>query len=155
MRDQIVPGDLFLYKETLRRLRPRSGVGQILGRHDDDEIVFIRLFDASGGELRGFIEFMPMTVSAYKASAPRVVKRLDLPSDWQAHRDEWIGEWRSGRAGVFSIPLHEVTRKTLETVDYFREFDSEDQALIELAFPKRSTSGAFDTIAAYVRTIGK
>ena len=115
-------------------------------------IVFVRLFDVRGDELRTFVGFLPLTLDAYKASQAEVVKRLDIPTDWPLLREEWRAAWSKGEAGVFSRPLDEVTRDTLDAVDHFRDIPPGESAVIELAYPKRSQSGNFDTIAAVVRT---
>ena len=127
-------------------MRPRSGAGQVLGGEDNHDVLFVRIFDVSGEELKPVIEFLPVEVKAYEASHVEVVKRLPLPDGWEGLRDQWRTKWRAGEAGVFSQPLREVTHDTLETVDYLR-----DGGVIELAFPKRSASGRFDTIEAVVR----
>lgn len=146
MLTQIVPGQLFMYQEKSRLFRRRSGAGQILGGEDAHDILFVRIFDVRGDELKPFIAFLPIAVKAYEASQVKVVKWLPLPDDWGSLCDEWRTKWRAGEAGAFSRPLREVTRDTLETVDYLRE-----GGVIELAFPKRSASGQFDAIEAFVR----
>jgi hypothetical protein len=67
---------------------------------------------------------------------------------------EWAEQWRAGDAGVFSVPIREVTEKTLETVDHLRHFSPDAGAFIQLAYPKCSPSGVFDTIVAHVQTTG-
>jgi hypothetical protein len=147
MREQIVPGQMFTYREKSRIFRRRSGAGQVLGGEDGYNILFVRIFDVSGDDLKPFIGLLPLTLGAYEASRIEIVKRLPLPDDWERLRDEWRTKWRAGEAGAFTRPLREVTRDTLETVDHLR-----DGGVIELAFPKRSASGEFDTIQAFVRS---
>jgi hypothetical protein len=146
MAAQIVSGQIFMYREKSRFLRRRSGAGQVLGGEDAHNILFVRIFDVSGDELKPFVGFVPITVEAYEASQVKVIKWLPVPDDWESLRDEWRTKWRAGEAGAFSQPLREVTQDTLETVDYLRE-----GGVIELAFPKRSASGQFDAIEAFVR----
>jgi hypothetical protein len=143
--DVIVPGQLFTYQERSRFLRRRSGAGQVLGSENGHDIVFVRIFDTSGDTLTPIIGFLPISTRAFAASRIEMVKRVPLPDDWEALRDEWRSEWRAGEAGVFSRPLREVTRDTLATVHDLRE-----GGVIELAFPKRSASGEFDAIKAFV-----
>lgn len=147
-----VVGDVFMYRGRTRFLRRQAGAGQILDVDEANQILFVRLFDASGDELRPFIEFVPITREAFISSEPRVVKRLDLPTGWTSLRAEWQEKWKTDEAGVFSIPLSEVSQNTLDTVDHLRDFDPADRAFVELAYPKRSGTGEFDTIAAFVQT---
>jgi hypothetical protein len=146
MSDSIVEGQMFTYRETSRFLRRQSGAGQVLGREPGYDILFVRIFKIAGEQLLPFIGFLPITGDAYQRSGIDVVKRLPLPDDWQSLRDEWRMKWQAGDAGAFSQPLRDVTRDALETVDHLR-----DGGLIELAFPRRSASGKFDTIEAFVR----
>ena len=146
MKQEIVAGHLFTYSEKRRFLRRQLGAGQVLGTEDGYDIVFVRIFDVSGDALTPIIGFVPLTIAAFDASEAQVVKWLSLPDDWETLRNEWRTMWRSGEAGVFSLPLREITRDTFETVDQLS-----DGSVIDLAFPKRSESGRFDTISAYVR----
>lgn len=140
-----IPGQLFTYRGKRRLLRRQSGAGQVLGREPAHDIVFVRIFDVSGDVLTPLIGFLPVTSAAYTASKVSIVEQIPLPDGWEALRDEWRAEWRAGEAGVFSLPLHEITADSLETVDYLK-----DGGVIELAFPRRSASGRFDKIVAYV-----
>lgn len=146
MSDSIIPGQLFTYRGKRRLLRHQSGAGQVLGGEADHNILFVRIFDVSGADLTALIGLLPITVAAYERSGIRLVKWLPLPDDWEALRDEWRIRWRSGEAGVFAEPLRDATEDTLETVDHLPR-----GGVIELAFPKRSASGRFDTIQAFVR----
>jgi len=150
----ISAGDMITYRGRWRFFARRVGVAQVLGFDADRGIVFIRVFDASGEELRTLIEFLPITHQAFRSSAPTAVKRMPLPSSWETLLHEWDAQWRGGDAGVFSIPIQEVTEKTLETVDHLRHFPPDAAAFIQLAYPKRSPNGAFDTIVAQVQTGG-
>jgi len=152
MREEPDPGDVFTYEARRRWFRRRVGAAQILGHHDAEGIVCLRVLDVTGNELNTLIEFMPITVSAFRASKPGVVKRLELPVGWESRRDEWVAEWKAGRAGVFSIPIGEAVQKILETVDYFVALSRGEHVSIELAFPQRSSSNQFDAIKAFVRT---
>jgi hypothetical protein len=145
-------GDMITYRGRRRFLARRVGAAQVLGFDARRPIVFVRVFDASGDELRPFIEFLPITQQAFLASAPKAVRRMPLPAGWEALLDEWDQQWRAGAAGAFSVPLLEVTEKTLETVDHLRHFSPDAGAFIQLAYPKRSSSGLFDSIVAHVQT---
>jgi hypothetical protein len=151
----MIPGSVFTYRRSGSFLRSRSGGGQVLGLDERSGVVFARLFDVGGQELRPFIEFLPMLARAFRASKPRMVRSLALPQGWAALNDEWEAKWRAGDAGIFSIPLGEIAERALQTVEGFRAFEAEEHAFIELAYPTRSQpSGAFDTIAAFVKTGG-
>ena len=146
MRESIVPGQLFTYRGKWRLLRRQRGAGQVLGWEPDHDILFIRVFDVSGEDQAPLIGFLPITVSAYEQSGIQMIKWLPVPDDWEDLCGEWRDRWRNGEAGVFAEPLRQATEDTLQTVDYLRR-----GGVIELAFPKRSSSGVFDTIEAIVR----
>lgn len=148
----VVSGQMFLYREKSRLWRAQSGAGQILGEGDSGGVIFVRIFDVSGDELRTLIGFLPLIRSAYEGSRPEIVKRLDLPEGWETLRSEWEAKRRIGEAGVFSGSLREVTENVLETVNHLRDVSGTETAVIDLAYPKKSASGRYDTIAAFVRT---
>lgn len=148
----VIPGQVFLYREKRRFFRARSGAGQVLGEGENGGVVFVRVFDVSGDELRTRIGFIPLTRRAFDSSQPEVVKRLDLPEGWEALLREWEAERVIGQAGIFTGRLSEVTAKVLETVNYLRDVAEGSSAVIDLAYPKKSASGTFDTIAAIVRS---
>jgi hypothetical protein len=143
---------MFVYRENSRLWRPQSGAGQVLGEDGTGSVVFVRVFDVSGDELRTLIGFIPLLRSAYEGSQPEIIKRLDLPEEWEALRSEWETKRRMGEAGVFSGPLREVTENVLKTVNHRRDVSDGNTAVIDLAYPKKSASGRYDTIAAFVRT---
>jgi hypothetical protein len=146
MADPIVPGQLFTYRGKRRLLRRQLGAGQILGGEANHNILFVRIFDVSGEDLTTLIGVLPITTEAFERSNIKLVKWLPLPNDWEGLRDQWRVRWRDGEAAAFSEPLRDATEDTLETVNYLR-----GGGVIELAFPKRSQSGRFDTIEAFVR----
>jgi hypothetical protein len=148
----VIPGQMFVYRENSRLWRAQSGAGQVLGEDDTGSVVFVRVFNVSGDELRTLIGFIPLLRSAYEGSQPEIIKRLDLPEGWEALRSEWAAKRRIGEAGVFSGSLREVTGKVLETVNHLREVSDTKAVVIDLAYPTKSASGRYDTIAAFVRT---
>lgn len=143
--EHIVAGQLFTYEHGRRFLRRQLGAGQVLGREDLHEIVFVRIFDVSSSELRPIIGFLPVAVDAFRRSRITAVKHALLPDDWETHRDEWRVKWRAGEAGVFADPLGKILQLVSRTVS-----DIDAESVIELAFPKQQ-AGRFDSIAAYVR----
>jgi hypothetical protein len=86
---EITAGHLFTYQETPRFLRRQLGVGQVLGNEDRHDIIFVRIFDVSGDELKPIIGLVPVTVAALEISAVQILKWVPLPHDWEALRDEW------------------------------------------------------------------
>lgn len=143
---------MFTYRSG-SMFRRRVGAGQVLGTDRNRVIAFVSLFDVSGDDLRPFIHFLPILLQAYLKSKPAVIRQMDLPDGWEGLRDEWEEKWRTGEAGVFSVPLAEIARKTLETVNHFHDFDEDDGVFVRIAYPKKSaSSGEFDTISATVQT---
>jgi hypothetical protein len=152
-RGNVVPGQIFMYREKRRFLMPQSGAGQVLGSFDSGRVVFLRVFNVQSDELTSLICFLPIFYEAFYASHPQVIRQADLPSDWDQPRKEWEEKQRQREAGAFTQELRDITADVLETVDYFRGIPSGQHAFIELAYPKRSTGNRFDTVAAVVRTV--
>jgi hypothetical protein len=146
MSATIVAGQTFSYRAKRRFFRAQAGAGQVLGCEEQHRILFVRLFDVSGDEVKPFVGFLPIAFDAYSISHVRMLKWLPIPNDWEVLRDEWRTRWLSGEAGAFSQPLGQVTEQTLSTVNYLRE-----GGYVELAYPKLSASGRFDSIEAFVR----
>lgn len=147
-----IAGQVFVYREKRRLFRARSGAAQVLGEAEDGAVVFVRVFDVSGGDLRTRIGFIPLTRRAYDSSKAEVVKRLELPEDWEEQLLEWEARRRIGEAGIFTGRLSEITANILKTVTYFHDVPPGTAAIIDLAYPKKSASGKYDTIAAVLRT---
>ena len=150
---RVTSGQMFTYREKSRLLRRQSGAGQILGSYDDGRVIFLRIFDLRGERLRTLIRFLPIISDAFQASDPHVIKAADLPPDWDRSRAEWEEKRQRGEAGVFTRALKYVTTDVFETVDYFRDIPAGQTAFIELAYPKKSASKRFDTVAAVVRNL--
>jgi hypothetical protein len=148
----VIAGQMFVYREKRRLFRARSGAGQVLGEGENGGVVFVRVFDVNGSELRTRIGFIPLTRRAYDRSQAEVIKRLDLPEDWEVQLREWEAKRRVGEAGIFTGRLCEITADVLETVKYLRDVPDGGSAVIDLAYPKKSASGRYDTVAAIVRT---
>jgi hypothetical protein len=151
----LVPGQVFVYRQKRRLLRAQSGAGQLLGTQERGAVVFVRVFDVSGDQLMTRFGFLPLTRQAYESSRPEAIKRFDLPADWEEARAEWEAKRRAGEAGVFTSSLREVTEDVLATVKHLRDVGDPKSAVIELAYPKRSASGRYDTVVAIVRSIGR
>jgi len=76
---RVTSGQMFTYREKSRILRRQSGAGQILGSYDDGRVIFLRIFDLRGEQLRTLIGFLPIISDAFQASHPHVIKAADLP----------------------------------------------------------------------------
>lgn len=143
MKQNILAGQVFRYRQSADVFNRRLLAGQILERSGD--VVFVRIYDP-GDDSKPIIAFLPIAIAAFEQSPIEYVKQAELPDHWEIFRDEWRALWLAREAGVFSLPLAEITEAVSQTVD-----DWSEGTVIELAFPKRSKSGDFDTIAAYVQ----
>jgi hypothetical protein len=140
---------MFTYRGRRRLFGRGVGIGQVLGVDREQHVVFVELFAARDDELVPFIGFLPITYRAFQQSEPEIAKVLAVSTRWEERRDIWLSKWRSGDAGVFSVDLRDAVATIVKTVSRDRELD-DGKIFIEVAFPRRDTSGAFRTVEAHV-----